>query len=210
MDIESRPRRRGLDGARFNHASVIKSSVVEWLIDNGASIDGTHVLNSPLYMACRKNQIDVVDILLANGCNVNTKLYYNLDGKGLFTTPLFIASSEGFLSIIDRLVVNGADIHMVNVEGETSLFMAVYNKQLAAAKKLIEYGVDINKCGGHEMMTPLMIDAKNSDMEMVLMLLDMGADPTIKTVKEKTAWHFTSDPEIKAVLEKTSIKWNSG
>ena len=52
---------------------------------------------TPLYIACKKNYIEIVDILIKHpNIDVNT----SFDGM----TPLYIANSKGYTEIVDILI----------------------------------------------------------------------------------------------------------
>lgn len=64
-------------------------------------------------------------------------------------------------------------------EGPSGIHLAAVSGNLRMAKQLIKKGADINAKGGPGQQTPLMTAVLQGQANMVGMLLDKGADPTI-------------------------------
>jgi ankyrin repeat protein len=70
----------------------------------------------------------------------------------------------------------------------TPLGTAISKGDVETAKKLIEYGANVNeKCNG---MTPLMMAARYNNVEIIKLLLEKGADLRIKDSKGFTALKY--------------------
>ena len=92
------------------------SDTVRFLIDNGASIDvldGT-AGESPVEIAVKKFHIDIVDLLLARGADVNAR---GLGGK----TALYGAARQHQIEIAHRLIAGGADVNLKTDDGDVPL-----------------------------------------------------------------------------------------
>ncbi len=93
---------------------------VKALIDEGlkvnASNEGSNV--SSMTFAALKGNVEVMDILIQNGGNVNL-----VEKDGI--TPIETAIAEGQVDVVKLLVENGADIHRKNKFGISPIQMMV-------------------------------------------------------------------------------------
>lgn len=69
-------------------------------------------------------------------------------------TPLRIAATAGHGPCVDFLLRKGAEIDLVDVKGQTALYVAVVNGHLECAKILLEAGADPNG-SRHHRSTPV-------------------------------------------------------
>ncbi len=151
--------------------------------------------------------------LLNRGFDANT-----LDPTGLH--GLYIALREPSLKVAQVLVEwPKTDVNILNAKDESALMLAALKGHLELAEKLIKRGADVNKTGwaplhyaassGHlsiiamliehsayidaespNVTTPLMMAAMYGTPEAVKLLLQEGADPTLKNVQGLTALQF--------------------
>ena len=90
---------------------------------------------------------------------------------------LFYAISQGVsFEAIEMLVNAGADITAVNREGVGALDVAIKHKRLDVIKLCEAHGVDLFNSRRKSGITPLILAASFSDMEIVRYLLERGAD----------------------------------
>ena len=105
----------------YSAAAEGRADVVEGLLEimDGISVNelATTARRSPLWIACNNNHFDVVEILLANGANVELS-----DSHG--STPLLAASEEGHADIVRKLLQCGARRDVADVDGDTPLSLA--------------------------------------------------------------------------------------
>jgi len=94
--------------------------------------------NTPLQIACLKNNINVVHKLLLLGANIHTTNKYT-------ETPLHSAVRSGSNDVVRILLLNGSSIHDRNKLGQSALHVAVLTpkKSLDMVKILSESGSDI-------------------------------------------------------------------
>lgn len=69
-------------------------------------------------------------------------------------TPLRIAATAGHGSCVDFLIRKGAEVDLVDVKGQTALYVAVVNGHLESAQILLEAGADPNG-SRHHRSTPV-------------------------------------------------------
>ena len=72
---------------------------------------------TPLFIAARKNHLDVVRLLVADGAHKDQATNYG-------ATPLCIAAQEGHLDVVRHLVEVGAHKDQATNDGATPLFIA--------------------------------------------------------------------------------------
>ncbi|KAG8276408.1 hypothetical protein J6590_066206 [Homalodisca vitripennis] len=153
------------------HKAVAKSSVeeMEALLDSGAKIDSQDYNGqTALFSAIRANFDAGVDILLARGCDVNIANDCN-------ETPLHLAACKFNLGLFEKLLNRGAKLECKNIIGETPLHSAVVWRFSTGVKLLLERGASVHardclNC------TPVDLALKSGSVEMLLLLLDYGAE----------------------------------
>jgi hypothetical protein len=170
------------------------------LLNKGANINSQAAATSytPLMYAVKASDIRTVRYLIARGANVNI-----VDKNGM--TALHIAAINGNTELVDLLVKMGADvarldhqgrtaaeyvpekkvdsIGLILIKGYTDLNQAILDyvrlKQVRAVAEAITQGanIDTKDTNGE---TPLIIAARNNDVNMVSLLLSLGASPTVR------------------------------
>jgi ankyrin repeat protein len=112
----------------------------------------------------------LVELLIDNGANVNTK---NLLGE----TPLYLTTESGSLEISKILLNNGADVAIKNNNGNTPLHHAVWHPHKPELTKLlIDNGAEVSATD-NEGFTPLHIAvAYRENISITELLILNGAD----------------------------------
>ena len=94
---------------------------------------------------------------------------------------LQIAAQQGDLELVKSLIEQGFEINAFDELGMTALHYAAKNEHYEVAAYLIEHGAEVN--AHHEPTignTPLGAIAGNCSLAMAQILVDAGADPTIR------------------------------
>ena len=171
--------------------------IVELLIANGAEVPTIHT-------AVRMGDLTKVKAFLEKGTDVNSK-----DRSG--QTALHIAAREGHKEIVELLLANGADVNIgeryySRIAAEfamkkghdeivkllvskgtniSALHLALYLKDKAKARRLIEAGADINKRTPYG-TTPLERAVSAGFKDIVKLLIAKGAD-----INSRDNWDWT-------------------
>lgn len=146
-----------------------------------------HLENQLLKLAAAKPaDLNKLQDLIAEGANLECK-----DEKG--HTPFFIACRNNNTDMIKALADAGAKLDVVDINGATPLFMsiALYNDD--AVRKMMECGLHPDHAR-YRGMTPLMHAANFKKVEIVGILMEYGADHTLKSdERDMTAADYAID-----------------
>ncbi len=188
-------------------------------IAKGANINGIdHNKNTPLTLAARNGQKEMVRLLLEKGANFTAKNGDNktalevasttetqkILGSTTLTLGLITAIINHDLEAATMLIAQGADINATNPHKDTSLTYAAQHGDKDIAELLLKSGANIDHMN-YSGNTPLMIAASNGHKEVVELLLAKGADFTIKNATNETALELAKTQEIKEILEKAFL-----
>jgi uncharacterized protein len=200
-----------LAAARSGIAPAVRLLVARGVDVNAAE---TYQQTTPLMWAAAENHLDVVDLLIKAGADVNRQAHVtsvkdrkNADHPTGGFTPLMWAARAGNETMVRRLVARGANVNLKNGDDASAAMIAIYNDRFDVAATLIELGSDVND--GSLYMAVEMRDATTDQfafdgsrrrpdhpntqtaLGLIKMLLDKGADPN-KTFTGQL--HSTSMP----------------
>ena len=112
------------------------------LIEAGADVNlANNQNNTPLHLACYRNHEKITSLLIKSGSDLNIK---NVNGN----TPLHVCLLTDCISdetqIIKNLVANHADIHQLNNNKESPLYLACHENHLEIVQLLLNSGANPN------------------------------------------------------------------
>ena len=143
----------------------------------------------PLPAALYNGHLHVANLLYRHGAVVDVQG----DDE---CTPLFAASYHGQVDIIQWLLNHCADVDACNSEGDTPLCVAAYAMQLEAVQVLFDHNADINSRDlddATSLYSVLVYCGSDKRLvDMVRLLLELGADPNICTNLDGTPLHEAS------------------
>jgi ankyrin repeat protein len=174
--------------------------------------------NTMLMIACKSKKLGIVKTLLEMGAQgtINKQ-------NALGDTALHIACKNGYAAIASVLVLNGADLTIKNVLGKTPVevcndpaLKAQLELHLANVKKMFEFvknnrtqdlqqllktfrGVNLVELTSGD--TPLHIACQLGNKDIALLLIQAGANPTLKNNNGKTPFDLVKNDELKANLQ---------
>ena len=131
--------------------------------------------DSPLIVASRLMNKEIVKLLLENGANIEHK---NLDGK----QAIHEAASCGSQDILEQLISRKADVDALKRADWTPLMFACVNGHLKCAAVLVEYGAScgrMNKDG----WTPFHLACREGHLDIVKYLLTVDGKSYLKSSK---------------------------
>jgi ankyrin repeat protein len=201
-------------GASFSARSdeiqkaVIKgdlNKVLELLKDHPDLLEEKNNLGqTPLMVAVNHSQLEIAELLLAKGANVNAR-------DAQMRTPVILALpvyNHG--KMMTLLIAKGADVGLEDKWKMSALAYAAQKGQLEDAKILIAKGASVNVITG---ASPLYFAVMGTHREMVEYLLSHGADANYKfngrtlldyAKLENYDTRQMSDPKIEELLTKYS------
>ena len=198
-------------------ASEGHADVVDLLLEKGAKIDAvTKAGFNALVFAALKNDAPSVKRLLKAGANPN----YALPDQ---TKILALSATNGSIDAALALLDGGADPNVADKTGNTPLHVAAQNGSIELVKKLLTKGANLNAqnapaqltgfrpVGG--LQTPLLIAARSNNVDVMRVLIEAGADRTLKPQDgvslflaaaasghvEAAKYAFEFDKDVKAV-----------
>lgn len=117
-----------VDLSIFNCCILGRTADVADLLDNGGAVDCTDSRGrTPLMVACWAGRLEVVQLLLQRGADVNAR---NLTGTTAFMYAKSAALGSGSPAIMQCLVDRNADVEARDNHGKTALEYARDNFEL--------------------------------------------------------------------------------
>ena len=154
------------------------TDVVKLLLINGSKVNknNSKPCNTPLHYAVRNGELEIVQMLLDRGANINVQ---SLKSK----TALHIAVEDNRMDIIDILLNHGANVKISDISDVTPLHTAVKNDSVEIIKLLLSRGANVNattcdRVGEDEGKgcTPLHLAVEKANEEIIKLLLSSGAN----------------------------------
>lgn len=151
-------------------------------------------------------RLQVASILLRAGANVNatdqdgkTALHYAMSGARINTEGFEIEQAQ----LLDTLFKYQADPNIVDNKGNTPLWYAVRfanGTHMMEMSRLLQGGANPN-IQNLEGMTPLMLACQlDGGNEVIVMLINAGADPSLRDYKGKTAMDYAKRESVQNIL----------
>ncbi|KAL7800946.1 ankyrin repeat-containing domain protein [Trichoderma afarasin] len=159
---------------------------------------------TPLILAVREGHHSVVQLLLANGADVNV----SSEGRIWDYTALEVAAARGHLSVVQLLLANGTDAQLPG--NDRALHQAAENGHEAVVQLLLTKGVDVNRFAAlfppfgldsSANQTPLSLAASNGHEAIVRLLLANGADVTMEDTRGDTALQRAARSGHEAIVQ---------
>lgn len=115
------------------------AAIVRELVERGADVNATLSPwdRTPLMSAAAGGNLDIADILLARGADVNA---WNRER----VTPLLLAIEGGHTAMAERLLAHGADPDVTTSEEIPAVALAIERENPALAEALIRHGARIS------------------------------------------------------------------
>ena len=156
-------------------------------MDAGGDVNAKDKVATPLYWAAHDGQKEIVELLIANGADVNLR------------SGMVVKTKDGS---------DGEQMAQKIVNNRTPLDMAILREHTEIAELLIAKGTDVN-AKSNRGYTPLHEASKKEKTEIIELLIAKGADVNAKDVDGKTpldkAIMFRND-EIADLLRKDGGK----
>jgi ankyrin repeat protein len=122
--------------------------------------------NSSILIASEVGRLNIVEILLSSGANVN-----DIDKSGY--SPLHLACEKGHVDIALLLLSRGAKVNNKNTRGWSPLWMACFNGHVHIVELLLTRGANVNDKNNHG-FSVLFAASQNGHLDVVELLLSKG------------------------------------
>ncbi|KAM0426005.1 hypothetical protein ACHAPT_008634 [Fusarium lateritium] len=185
------PLQRVLSDAVFfkNHA------ILQTLLDWGISREFPGYLNrSPLLLAAANGDLEAMKLLMEKG--VDTKATDENEWSALHLVATCSADDKTREEAVELLVKACADVNARDNRQFTPLAFSV-SKSSSNEKMteiLLKYGADV-QTRGEEGITSLMHASMHGNVDIMKMLLEAGADATVRDKKERTTLYYAAAAE---------------
>lgn len=152
---------------------------------------------SLLHLAAQSGNPALVQYLLNQGLSVNDRDNYG-------QTPLHYAVNINFRfgeATVRLLLEHGADVEARDGQGRTPLFSTVFSSRcLEYSRLLLEHGARPT-VSDRDGRTPLHDAVKGSNLELIVLLLDFGADPCATNEKGVRPLDLICDKAVHRMFE---------
>jgi hypothetical protein len=162
---------------------------------------------TPLMHASRNGYLDIVENLIRSGADVNAKDSYGFTALLLAINKTLNRSN--LFKIVEALIKAGADVNSLCDIGDYTdrdyinpLYKALEINDISIIKSLVRAGADIN----HQYYwgsTVLMFATRENNLKLVEILIELGANVSIKNNFGNKAVDFTESKEIIEKLKKS-------
>ena len=178
-------------GFTYLHVACIEgsASIVKDFLDAGADVDETvHSFAkkfggyTPLHIAVECRNIELVNLLLRRGANVNA-----VTGNEGFT-PLHIACHVHDMDLISLLLKHGANPNVRTFCGNALVSMAVRSNYADVLQVALQHGADPN-LADYMSYRPLHLAIAFKREDLIDILLQNGTDAALKSFDDKTFIH---------------------
>ncbi|KAJ7417839.1 hypothetical protein WISP_62396 [Willisornis vidua] len=148
------------------------------LLENGAQVNAVTIDGiTPLFNACCSGSAACVNMLLEFGAKPQP-------GNHL-ASPIHEAVKRGHRDCMEILLAHEVDIDQEDLQHGTPLYVACMYQKTDCVKKLLQLGANVNM--GKRSDTPLHAAARKSNVEVVVLLTDYGANPKCRNAEHKCA-----------------------
>ncbi|XP_074649568.1 transient receptor potential cation channel subfamily A member 1-like isoform X2 [Tubulanus polymorphus] len=172
------------------------SELVQLLLDWKAEIDPRDCEKmTPLHKAAMYDRVVIIKILIDQGADINAK---DINSLG----PLHVACWKGQTEAVEFLLDNGAQINSLDTSLKTCLHWAVEGEHsMTVMSMLVKNGKSILDRKDRNDQNVLHYAAYVGNNSLVRILLEAGADASVKDTDEKTPLHIAAESNNLACAE---------
>ena len=172
------------------------------LLDCGEYIDSlspdlSGTRETPLMLAARFNDVEVVEYLIEKGAGLEMQNHMGF-------SPIHYAAMGGKTINILRLIELGADVLKESYEKESAIHLAVKNGHARAVQLLLEHGADAMTRNDLS-FTPVMLAAQNGHLETIQVLLRNRGSVNVGAKNSRMLLHCAAEGDhtdvVKCILQ---------
>jgi ankyrin repeat protein len=157
---------------------------------------GCGAMNKNLHLPASEGDLDKVRMEIEGGRKVDTK-----DAAG--QTALMYAAETGRIEVIEYLLSQGADVNAKSglLGAGTALNYAAAANRPQAIELLLASGANVNAVSPARKESALMYAAARGYLDVVKLLLEKGADSSLKNNDDETALDLARKQNQQAVVQ---------
>lgn len=133
--------------------------------------------------AIENDSVAKMKSLLKSGADLNKPILigeeYDLDDYDDISPFFYAIRKYASMEMLELMLENGVDLHEVDSDGISALDMAIKFKRKEVIQFCVDRGFDLNITKRKSGITPVMLAACFSDIEMMEMLLNNGGDVNV-------------------------------
>ena len=149
-----------------NHINLLLNEKPDLTLQNSTG-------KSVLHYALDYNDVKNLKKLIQLGAPLNVQT------KNNGNTALINAVCQNNDYFVSTLILSGADCNIKNNKGHTAIYYAIQNQEMTSFKLLVSHGHNINDEIDNNGRTALINAVRKSNLQMVQILLDVGANPRL-------------------------------
>ncbi len=138
---------------------------------------------NPVTEAIDNDSVAKMKSLIKEGVDLNKPILigeeYELDEYDEISPFFYAIRKYASLEMIELFLANGIDLMERDADGISALDMAIKFKRTEIIKFCIDKGFDLNSTKRKSGITPVMLAACFSDLEMMALLLDRGGNTSV-------------------------------
>ena len=170
------------------------------LSQNANPLLETKTGNTALKQAVYNKNMQMISALLLQGAHPQ------MQDQCKQENAFMIAAEVGFTGALELFInrgicKQGVDIDTQDIHGNTALHRAIIKNNIHVLNWLINHNANVNLANTYQGETPLMLAAKLGRYEIVVILVNKGADPRTVNLHGKTALMKTRNEQIKEYLQ---------
>ncbi len=133
--------------------------------------------------AIENDSVAKMKSLLKSGADLNKPILigeeYELEDYDDISPFFYAIRKYASMEMLELMLENGVDLHEVDSDGISALDMAIKFKRKDVIQFCVDRGFDLNTSKRKSGITPVMLAACFSDIEMMEMLLNSGGDVNV-------------------------------
>ncbi|MEM9329129.1 MAG: ankyrin repeat domain-containing protein [Bacteroidota bacterium] len=184
------------NNALINASASKSQEIVAFLVKNTEDINHQNKEGIAAFTrALKYNDLEVAQFLVSKGADpkIIDKKGYDM---GYHVVDAFSDDMEEFKSKMDYLASTGYDPTLPQEDGSTLLHLAIQKHSIPLAKSLVGMGIDINAKDNSGQTALHLAAMQAGDEEMLKFLIESGADKTLTTDFDESAYDLASTNEL--------------
>ncbi len=165
--------------------------------------------------AIENDSVAKMKSLLKHGADLNKPILigeeYELEDYDEVSPFFYAIRKYASMEMLELMLENGVDIHDVDSDGISALDMAIKFKRKDVIQFCIDKGFDLNTSKRKSGITPVMLAACFSDLEMMELLIDNGAQLNLSDNSGMAAKDYAKklgQKSMLAFLDEKGAKFN--